>query len=445
MRLPFFVVLLALPGCGLTLDYDPPTDGGMDGALDAPGPDAGPECATEVDCDDGDRCNGRERCEDGVCVDGNDPITCPDPDDDLCSGVPTCEPSTGECVPGSPPSCPGDDGNPCNGIEACVPALGCATLDPLECDDGVDCTDDTCDPGLGCVFTPSNARCTDRAGGTCTDLGCVYGCEMASDCVSDDPCVIPTCVDGTCQLRRMTCEAGLECCGGTCEAPGCDDDEHCTRDVCDRALGCQHLPRIDGCDDGDACTTGDHCVMGTCEPMGGRACASSDPCRAGFCDPSTGDCDEMLLTGTPCLDDDPCTVGDTCSSGTCVPGMGRPTCFDANPCTADTCTSGVGCDNPPLPDGTSCGLGTTPATCVGGLCVGRSLCRPGMADCDGDLTCECSGRCVPDAGGGLVCVASADCTTTSPCGSGEECCTVPGAEYGTCYPRACLSCCLAAT
>ncbi|OWY63863.1 hypothetical protein B7486_50555, partial [cyanobacterium TDX16] len=45
-----------------------------------------------------------------------------------------------------------DDGDACNGAETCV-AGTCQPGTPLVCDDGNACTDDTCDPMLGCQYT----------------------------------------------------------------------------------------------------------------------------------------------------------------------------------------------------------------------------------------------------------------------------------------------------
>jgi hypothetical protein len=43
-----------------------------------------------------------------------------------------------------------DDGNVCNGIQTCDPAVGCIAGAPPACDDGDDCTDDSCDPVKSC-------------------------------------------------------------------------------------------------------------------------------------------------------------------------------------------------------------------------------------------------------------------------------------------------------
>jgi hypothetical protein len=47
-------------------------------------------------------------------------------------------------------------------------------------------------------------------------------------------------------------------------------------------------------------------------------CDDFNDCTADRCDSPSGACVHNPLTGTPCDDRDGCTVGDTCSSGTCV-------------------------------------------------------------------------------------------------------------------------------
>ncbi len=54
-------------------------------------------------------------------------------------------------MPGAAIAC--DDGNPCTVNTACSGGL-CKAGTPLVCDDGYACTADSCDPKLGCVFTP---------------------------------------------------------------------------------------------------------------------------------------------------------------------------------------------------------------------------------------------------------------------------------------------------
>src|SRR5207244_1772752 len=129
-------------------------------------------CASSLDCDDGNTCNGSEVCVSGACLPGT-AMNCDDGDPCTVDG---CDPTTGTCT-----HAPCDDGNPCNGTETCD-ATGChlgtpiqcsnndacdglETCDPAtgaclpgtapDCDDANPCTDDSCDAVLGCVHTPN--------------------------------------------------------------------------------------------------------------------------------------------------------------------------------------------------------------------------------------------------------------------------------------------------
>lgn len=125
------------------------------------------ECARDADCaalEDGDRCNGTLVCDlaawpRACVVDPDTVVTCPDLDDDPCLG-PACDPATGACAPGFP----ANDGGSCDDLDACT--LGETCLDgacgggaAVPCDDGLDCTDDACEPDTGCVFVPNGLPC----------------------------------------------------------------------------------------------------------------------------------------------------------------------------------------------------------------------------------------------------------------------------------------------
>ena len=49
----------------------------------------------------------------------------------------------------------------CNGMETCAVQDGCQPGTPLNCDDGVDCTDDICIPEAGCRNSPNDDNCQD--------------------------------------------------------------------------------------------------------------------------------------------------------------------------------------------------------------------------------------------------------------------------------------------
>ena len=102
-------------------------------------------------------------------------------------------------------------------------------LSDEECDDGVPCSVDTCEP-TGCVNTPENSLCDD--GRLCSvdhcdlDVGCYH---THSDAVCDDglSCTIDSCDDDSDSCENAPCD-------GMCnDGIFCDGVERC-----DSALGC---------------------------------------------------------------------------------------------------------------------------------------------------------------------------------------------------------------
>ena len=112
-------------------------------------------------------------------------------------------------------SCDGLD-NDCDG----------KTDDPGICADDLACTDDVCNPLLGCLH------------------------------LAEDP-------------------------------SACSDGNDCTNDACDPGFGCRNVPRIGPCDDGQACTQGERCVDKACSNGTPVPCADDNPCALDLCDPTT--------------------------------------------------------------------------------------------------------------------------------------------------------------
>lgn len=203
-----------------------------------------------------------------VACDDNNPCT-----DDACA------PATG-CVNTPVSGRPCNGGNLCTTGDRCDAAGACVIGPPLNCDDGNACTDDACDPAIGCVNTPGSGR----------------ACDDGNACTTGD-----------------SCEAGV-CVGGP--PLNCDDDNVCTDDVCNPASGCVHSnDDVKPCDDGIACTSQDHCSAGRCvgSPY---TCDRPDQCHQ-----STGTCNgdgtcsyESAPNGTVCDDGDVCTG---CPAGGC--------------------------------------------------------------------------------------------------------------------------------
>jgi hypothetical protein len=133
-------------------------------------------------------------CSSGACSDANPCIT------GACNLELGCE-----YVSNSDPC---EDGDLCTIDDVCSAGI-CIPGDALTCDDAKLCTDDSCDSGIGCVFTNNSAACDD--GNVCSD--------------------------------------GDVCSGGVCTPGGpldCDDGDPCTAEACDQIEGCSHTP-IFGC------------------------------------------------------------------------------------------------------------------------------------------------------------------------------------------------------
>ena len=116
---------------------------------DTGGPeDVGPTafCTADAECDDGDACNGAERCVDGAaCARGPAPAC----DDQNPCTADTCLAASGCKYTPLLTAC--DDGDPCTAGDTCA-AGHCAGV-ARTCDDGDGCTHDSCGPG-GCTHAP---------------------------------------------------------------------------------------------------------------------------------------------------------------------------------------------------------------------------------------------------------------------------------------------------
>jgi hypothetical protein len=185
---------------------------------------------------------------------------------------------------------------------------------------------------------------------------------------------------------------------------------------CQPATGtCTHpvKPNGSGCSDGNACTVGDSCVFGVCSgrPLG---CLPLDSCHAaGVCDPATGQCsDPVLPNGTACSDNNPCTIGDRCESGECLPAFvakhivrdvsqGKECAFTCEP-TWDDCdgTRSNGCETRLSDNVLNCGA-------CGKVCAADQVCVDGgcaPSQCDVHQSCGSGSWC---EGPGTLCASGA--------------------------------------
>lgn len=147
-------------------------------------------------CDDGNRLDGD--CCSSSCQFEEAGSSCPD-DGNVCT-TDTCN-ATGACVRTFNTN-PCDDENACTTFDQCDQG-SCVGGPPPNCDDRNPCTDDSCDPSLGCTHMNNSEPCDD-----------------GSICTTND-----SCSGGTCQ-------------GGS--SRDCSDGNVCTNDTCDALQGCIH-------------------------------------------------------------------------------------------------------------------------------------------------------------------------------------------------------------
>lgn len=180
-----------------------PSDGSQDGSVIS-----GERCFNDSECDDMVYCNGRERCAGGVCARGTPPC-----DDTAECTMNMCDEDNDRCVITSDDSMCGDR-NACNGTERCNPRAigadprtGCTPVrreSVIDCDDGNNCTIDSCDPVAGCVHSPRDLDGDGFVDRTCTDNGLPSGVP-GTDCNDGDPLVYPGAVEDCFDGRDNNC------------------------------------------------------------------------------------------------------------------------------------------------------------------------------------------------------------------------------------------------
>jgi hypothetical protein len=381
---------------------------------------------TPVDtaCNDNVFCNGAETCSATL---GCQPGTPPSCDDGISCTADFCDQTNDQCAH-VPTDTKCSDGLFCNGSEVCdppngAPLTGCRAGAPPNCDDGVACTTDACSEATkSCTHTPVNAMCDDNVfcnGQETCDVvaGCLAGtpvdCEDGLSCTADScseaqkKCV-HTPVNAACD-DGLYCN-GVETCSPTGPAPtGClagtppacpPDSIACTVDACDEATkSCKHTPSNALCPPGQFCVTAQGgCTTGTpcsndAQCQDGNLCNGVETCTLGICKP-----------GTPvdCNDGIGCTV-DSCNpaTGVCAHTPNDAFCNDGLVCNgAETCSAQSGCVAG-TPVNCDDGIACTIDDCnePNGACTHQpddSLCSHGKL-CNGIETCDVVKGCQPAA------------------------------------------------
>jgi hypothetical protein len=196
------------------------TDGGVFDAGPPPtcGSTIGRTCDGDPACNDTCFCNGAEICAAGICTAGADPC-----DDGIECTVETCSEASVSCDTVLDHDVCSDD-DACNGRELCQPVTGCAGGASPECDDGSECTIDSCEPATGCVNAIPDADGDGYGDGLCGGEDCnddpltgvMINPAAMEDCGNgfDDDC------DGVRDFRDTSCVPTNDACSSATIMPG---------------------------------------------------------------------------------------------------------------------------------------------------------------------------------------------------------------------------------
>jgi len=162
-----------------------------------------------------------------------------------------------------------------NGVAAPVP-----DDDDLPLDDGNDCTGQACNMGTPSFpFVPINTACDDNGGAFCSAVGTCVECNVTGQCPLPGSCLVAVC--------------NMNDCGAVPAMMGTS---------CNDGVFCNGL---------DSCGPNANCVGGNtdpCEPQQGDGDCNSGCTETGCNAPETG---------TPCEDNNVCTIGLMCGNGLC--------------------------------------------------------------------------------------------------------------------------------
>jgi len=426
------------------------------------------ECITDGDCDDGDACNGVESCQAWTCAAGTAPVC----DDGLfCNGAEWCDAGLGcqagevvDCGDGVDCTVDGcdedadacvstasdamcDNGAYCDGAEVCDGQLGCMAGQPVDCNDGIECTVDGCDETAdACVGTASDALCDnaeycDGAEVCDAQLGCTAG--PAIDCNDGVECTVDGCnetADGCDHVATDSlCDDGTYCNGAeTCDAAGgcedgkaidCNDGVECTVDSCNEdADGCDNLAADALCDDGSYCNGAETCdAAGGCEDGEAVVCDDDVECTEDSCNEDAEGCDN-LAADVLCDDGGYCNGAETCDAASGCQAAEAVSCDDGVDCTVDGCNEDAdACDNLAFDamcdDGSFCN-GAETCDAAGGCITGETV------ECDDGIDCTADG-CNDETRGCDFLAADAFCDDGAYCNGLETCNASTGCVAGS--------------
>ncbi len=327
------------------------------------------ECNAQLQCDGINKRVGAT-CDDGVsCTRG-----------DACDGG-------GECVAGAPDDAACEDGQFCNGAEVCDAGRGCLPGDPLQIDDGVLCTADSCDEQRDVIVNDD---------GPC-------GCEEDQDCEPEqgaNTCLRYFCLDRVCGSeplpRAAVCNDGLSCTNGdTCDGEGTCSGAPVDR-LCDDGAFCNG---VEFCDPESERRDANGCIAGTPPPVNDGVECTDDSCNEQqdrvINDPSS----------CPCLQDRDCVPEQNpnpCLEYTCTPAQ---LCMIATRPNGSACDDGIACTGQDECQTGSCNGVSNDSLCLDDLfCNGTEICQPGHPEANAE---GCRAQNVPVLDDEIACTVDA--------------------------------------
>ena len=368
-------------------------------------------------CDDGAFCNGAETCDAALDCQTAAPVDC---NDGVACTNDTCNEIADVCENGADDgNC--DDGAFCNGAETCDAVLDCQAATPVDCDDAVGCTLDSCNEVADqCDNLATDSLCDNGlfcdGAETCDAVsdcqpGAVPGCDDGVGCTVDacdevgDTCANTTddslCDNGLFCDGAETCSATLDCQAGT--APNCNDGVGCTLDSCNETTDvCDNAPADGLCDDGAFCNGAETCDAALdCQAAAPVDCDDAVACTVDACNEIFDRCDNTA-TDALCDDGTFCNGAETCDALLDCQAGPPPTCDDGVPCTIDACNT--------VAD--TCSNLATDSLCDDGLfCNGPEVC---------DAATGCEAGIVVDCDDGVACTIDNCDEVTDSCGSVES-------------------------
>jgi hypothetical protein len=268
------------------------------------------------------------------------------------------------------------------------------------------CFDDPAANDTSTTNSEDSASGTD--GGACPDgsAGCAcYGndtCDAELECIGGT-CKLPECVPGSlnCDCYEGVCLTGLLCMEGVCKPE-------------DAMMGCESVADCDG----NLCTQGDALCEGACQPGVEVQCPLGATCDQGSgscqCGAGSKPCGNTCIPETQCCMDSDCGGGSTCQDGfcTCEGGLvcGGECLAGANCCPGEVTFVGCNCGNSRV-----CSREGMWSQCTGGNPDPK--CVPGQIS-------ECGDKC-----GSSLCTAQCEwtnCQGEGDCTPGQETCTMAG-------------------